>query len=247
MTQASLSTDRPSPARPPAPEASRSGDDLISSEGALWFFGVTAATLVFASLLMVGLLTQQAIEDAGLNGFLFAVAVGLAGVGLVAFAYVMSLARRAGYLSTDDAATTAEPSPKVTRSKTAAENEGLRVAPTVTAGIGVAKRRERAQQQVARSRQATAIAAASMTPTQARPSPAPRAAFQASTPRPAARPQAARPQQIRRPAPPRLRLPAPSVRPRTNAAMFQASVGAVRAGSFPTPMRPLPPSAYGRP
>ncbi len=86
--------------------------------------------------MMLGLLAQGAAGDPAIGGFLAAIAVGIAAIGVAGIAYVLSVARRAGYL---DSGIVARPARAV---EAPPENDGLRVVAAVPVDLGPAKRRE---------------------------------------------------------------------------------------------------------
>ena len=68
---------------PPRPSAGRGA-------GQLWFFGLTAMTLLFAALLILAQLTRGGILAASVAPILFAYAIGIAVLGVGALAYVVA-------------------------------------------------------------------------------------------------------------------------------------------------------------
>lgn len=201
MTQASLAPDMPS-AMPQMPS-----DHASDTSGAgrpavtLWLFGLTAMTLVFASLLLLGLLARSEIVDASIQSAVNAYTVLTAAIGLVAMAYVLTMGRRAGLFG----------STRVTDSDTqlSTETGGLMIAPTVPPGIALRARQEAERSRQARSQRARAIATASAPRQGARPATAYRAPAMAQRVVPVAAPPRAAP--VPRPA------TQPSYRPPTTA------------------------------
>jgi len=259
VTQASLSPDLQSTNGHSPAEGEHRGAD---SEAALWLFGLTSLALVFASILLLGLLAQRAVADAPLFGFFSATAVVAATIGLGAMTYVVATAKRAGYIRTE-ATTPSDPA--------GATPAGMRVVPAAPADPARRKRSQRAEEQAARSRQATAIVAAEATrrtravanrqtvarpvrPRSAAPTTAP-ARASAGVPGPARSAPGPRPKVIvpvkppartSRPTPVAVfpRMPATTVRPRTQVARTQLAAADIRTRS----MRPVSgPPVAGRP
>lgn len=98
---------------PPRPSAGRGA-------GQLWFFGLTAMTLVFAALLILAQLTRGGSIAASVAPILIAYAIGIAVLGVGALAYVLHSARALDPLASEGS--TSDP---------LAAGSGLRVAPTV--------------------------------------------------------------------------------------------------------------------
>ena len=88
--------------------------------GQLWFFGLTAMTLVFAALLILAQLTRGGSIAASVAPILLVYAIGIALLGVGALAYVVHSARTQGRLALE-----------VPLSDAVAAEPGLRVAPTV--------------------------------------------------------------------------------------------------------------------
>ena len=223
MTQASLSPGLESDSAIPPAEDPADGRSTLSDEATLWLFGLTSMTLVFASLMLLGLLAQGVIADAAASGFVTALAIFTAVLGSTALVYVLGSARRAGYLSTPAAARAdgvAQASPF---------GAGLIVAPAIPADLGASKRQEQRAQQRARSQRAQAIADANPTPQHpSRPLAAAPRPVHPPTPRPV------------RPASPR---PARPAAPRSNG---PAAPGASRVVPG-RPVRVMPPNRPPRP
>ncbi len=154
MAQASLSPDYGSVA-PPNPSADAEDVGAIQRHGpTLWLFGLTAMTLVFASLLLLGLLARSAIVDPTVRDAVNAYTMLTATVGLVAMTYVLAMARKAGFFGssrTSAPALHADP-----------ETEGLLIAPTVPASVSPHLLRKTAVAQASRAQQARAISAAAI-------------------------------------------------------------------------------------
>jgi hypothetical protein len=157
----------------------------------LWLFGLTALTLVFASLLLLGLLAQGVVADASASGFVTGIAVVTSILGLAALTYVLTTARRAGYLrsSLDSVSTAASQVTEI--------GKGLVTAPVVPAGYGARRRRMQRARRDVRRQQARAIAAAHQRPAPVAASVAVPVVTERVAPRPAvvspARPVRARP------------------------------------------------------
>ncbi len=96
MTQASLSPDLIAPTPSARPDDSADTASSGASHLTFWLFGLTAMTLVFASLLLLGLLMRSGVIDAGIRGAVGAYAALIAGVGLMAVVYVLAMGRRQG-------------------------------------------------------------------------------------------------------------------------------------------------------
>lgn len=259
MTQATLSTEFDPTSGLAPPRDVRSG---ASSEAALWLFGITAATLVLASLLILGLVAQNALADAALSGFVSALALVVGIVGVVAMGYVVATAHRAGYLSLAEM-------PRLAASTFSADaawvddapppSSGLRVVPALPPDLSARRRHEVAAARDARAKQARAIAAADTARRSARPAtplvspvrsrqvqvirpvpslrpttgPVGRRSHSSPGPRPAARPSGV---------PPYLRMSTPPVHPQVRTTHFQVAVVDTRSPymSGPWPMsRPL--------
>jgi hypothetical protein len=222
----------PSPDFTPATTLGRLKLGAGSVEGAgpgasLWLLALTSLTLVFASLLLLGLLAQSSLVGGAVGGFATAIATVTGGLGAVAMGYVLLAAHRAGYLR----------APRVEHTSPApAVPDGLRVAPVVPAGLAYRKRQQREAERAERRKQARAIDAVGtsrqVSPVSApvsvpaRPTPAPQAAAEpvAPVPAPMARPVAS----LSFP-----RLDPPRVRPRAQAALLQVGATSVRAPFAP--------------
>ncbi len=143
-------------------------------EATLWLLALTATGLVMAAVLLLGLLVQSTVRDASVGGFALGVAVMIATLGIGALAYVLTAARRAGWLdSLEDAPVpAASPTPS-----------GMHVVPAVPADPARRKQRELQDQRSARSQQAKAIAAAAGVSVKPRPSDQQPPASRPATPR----------------------------------------------------------------
>jgi hypothetical protein len=148
VTQASLSPELSSTAALGALDGRPATSTGVGPAASLWLLALTSATLVFASLLLFGLLAQGAVGDGYVRGFATAVATLTGGLGLVAAGYVLVTAHRAGYLRAP------ETGPDSVEPVAAT---GLRVAPVVPAGLAYRKRQQRAAELAERRKQARAI------------------------------------------------------------------------------------------
>jgi hypothetical protein len=128
-------------------------------------------TLVFASLLILGVLTRSSIVDANVTGAVNAYALLTASIGLAALTYVLAMARRAGLF---DART--EPSVAPTPEH---RQDGLMLAATVAPSVSTRVRQQQMEAREARRQRANAIIAATTPltrpsqPTPAGPTPRP--------------------------------------------------------------------------
>lgn len=148
MAQVGLSPD-PQPDTPSqhannAPGGGAKGRPAIS----YWLFGLTAMTLVFASLLLLGLLMRSGVIDPTIRAAVTAYGALIAGIGLVAAAYVLAMGRRHGIFRSRGRERHAV--------RTLRMGGGLTFVPTVPPH----SQRELVQGREARSRQAHAIAIA---------------------------------------------------------------------------------------
>lgn len=267
MTQASLSPDLDPNLTIGGFENGTGGRAGMGPEASLWLLALTSLTLVFASLLLLGLVAQSVVTDASLSGFATAMATVSGGLGLVVMGYVLLAARRAGYLKTSDGIPARARRPVVAHDPIA--TAGLRVAPVVPAGLAYHRRQQLAEERAERRRQARAIDAARLsrhtsraaTPTvvrthtvetTARPvtpaSAIPARPAPATVPNRAARPLRSVAGAADRPAavPAFLRLDPPRVRPRGQAALLQVGVASVRTPFVLPPPHPLLPGATPR-
>lgn len=242
VTQASLSPDLPSPVgiRPTGGER-----PVVSSEAALWLFGLTSVTLVLASLLLLALLAQDAVADGPLSGFVSATAVAIATIGVAALVYVVASAKRNGYIGAGPLATP-DPSLEVPA--------GMHIVPATPADPAARQRRQRAEEQAARDRQAKAIAAVETERRAATTRPAPAVATPAQPPKAVHRP-------VTQPAPAPGKAPlkaaapvrpqaAPPVRPRSAAPQRPTTTAptqsSARVASLPPAQRPTPTPVFPR-
>jgi hypothetical protein len=249
LTPDTVSTSPPSPSTDSGGSAQRIGPTL-------WLFGLTAMTLVFASLLLLGLLTRSAIVDSMVRDAVNAYTVLTATVGLIAMTYVLAMARKAGFFGTSRTDTHVAPA--------AADAAGLMVAPTVSPHL----RQQAAMAHESRTRQARAISAAAAHQVQRRTQrvfmplagvasvPGPSVQSARPAPRPVvavARPVAAvarpvMPIRARSPrpaggAPAFLRMAQPPMHTRAQPAAWQVRAASGRA---PRRVRPQPPSLADR-
>lgn len=270
MTHASLSPDLAPATSLGRLEGKAGTTESAGPAASLWLLALTSLTLVFASLVLLGLLAQSSLVGGAVGGFATAIATVTGGLGVVVMGYVTLAAHRAGYLR----------APQVERSTTeTAVPEGLRVAPVVPAGLAYRRRQEQAAERAERRKQARAIDAAAMSrqaptaPAPAHQAPAPSmpgtSAAQAPAPthaapvtaptRPASVGQAVparalaseratpRPA-LRAAAPPAyLRLDPPRVRPRAQATLLQVGAASVRAPFVPQQPHPVVPHVLPRP
>ena len=167
VSQASLSPQIKSAAPSAGPDHVSNEHDGRHSAVTLWLFGLTAMTLVFASLLILGLLARRGIVDPSVSNAVNAYTILTSTIGLVALAYVLTMARKAGLLTSSQGAEADAPA--------SPPSDGLRIAPAVTAGVAPRVRQKTVAAQQARSRQARAIAAAAVprTPRRSQIDPAP--------------------------------------------------------------------------
>jgi hypothetical protein len=225
---------------PNDPEPSTGG---AASQAALWLFGLTASTLVFAALLLLGVLAQAASIDARLNGFVTALALVVGIVGVAAVAYVVVSAHRAGYLGQPEARQRVD-MPAERAGDPPSPSSGLRVVPALPADLVARRRRELAARRDVRATQARAIATVESTQRRVSPTPAfatrsvqlmrltpqvrPTAGLAArrSTAVLAASRPATRPTGV----PPTLRMSAPPVHRQVRSAQLQLAVADLRAG-----------------
>jgi hypothetical protein len=77
----------------------------LSSDPALWLIALTASGLVLSAVLLLGLLARNMLRDASIGGFVSAVAIIIATIGIGALAYVLVTAKREGWLNSPDATT----------------------------------------------------------------------------------------------------------------------------------------------
>jgi hypothetical protein len=152
VTQARLSPDLIAPTTSARPDDSANTPSSGPSHLTFWLFGLTAMTLVFASLLLLGLLMRSGAIDAGIRSAVGAYAALIAGVGLMAVVYVLAMGRRLGLFGS-----MAEPDVAPEASIGAGD---LAVAPIVLPRIPLYRRQENERARRSRSRQARAIAAA---------------------------------------------------------------------------------------
>ena len=272
MTQASISPPLSPTAAFGGVQGRADAPAGVGPAASMWLLAMTSATLVFAALLLLGLLAQGTVGDGYVRGFATAVATLTGGLGLVAAGYVLLTAKRAGYLRAAQA----------DRDSTElGAPTGLRVAPVVPAGLAYRKRQLRAAERAERRKQARAIHAAGLPkpvppPPVRAPAAAPvrSAAVQAAAgPRVAPpRPTVARPAPVRpaaaavraqAPTPPMprpvgrpatsavppavLRLNPPVVRPRGQAALLQVGTASVRAPFVPRQPHPVMQRSVPRP
>lgn len=248
MTQASLSPDFDPPMRLDASIGMPFARDAASSGAALWLFGLTAATLVGASLLVLGTVALGVVSEAAISGFMAAVALMTGMLGMVAAAYVVTTARRAGFLRP-----IVRSHPKVGETVPA----GMHVVPARPADPSRRLRQQREAERHARNRQASAIRTAeanlqarrAVLPTSAQPRPLAPAGTPVTARTRAVAPSAASwahaGAQIPTAAHPvaasaHMRLAPPQVNPRSQAARMQVGVASARAAMTAQPPRPRP-------
>jgi hypothetical protein len=146
-----------SPENAPTTTPADSDDASANSVGGhstltLWLFGLTAMTLVFASLLIFGLLARSGTVDSAVTTGVSVYAVLTASIGLAALAYVLTMSRRAGLFGSHRTENTAWHS--------VPDADDLTVAPTVLPDSSSRLSREQAQAREARRHRARAITTA---------------------------------------------------------------------------------------
>ena len=252
MTQASLSPELDPTLSLGGLKGSAERRASVGPEASLWLLALTSVTLMFASVLLVGLVAQGAGDDSYVHGFATAIAALTGGLGMVVVGYVLLVAHRAGYLGKSGGeGTGSEP----------ITPDGLRMAPSIPAGLAYRKRQQRAEQQAERRRQARAIDAveqkqqARRAPAQVHPAPEQTPARTQAVQAPP-RPKAAPPQRVAAPARPAPARPAAArPTPARPAAAAPARVrppvrsqarGVVRPAASPAFLRLNPPRVRPR-
>ena len=156
MTQTTLPSTTPPTPRSAGPDDASDHQDGRHLPVTLWLFGLTAMTLVFASLLLLGLLVPVGRDDSSVMRAVSVYTAVTSIIGLVALGYVLTVARRSGYLGPQDDLQAALPPPTMTTTAPA----GLSIAPSVPPTAAPRLQQKKVQAKRARSRQARAIAAA---------------------------------------------------------------------------------------
>lgn len=152
MTQASLSPELNDAT--PSVHSTGAGQDGGRSTVTFWLFGLTAMTLVFASLLLLGLLMRSGGIDVAVRSAVSVYAAVIAAIGILAGVYVLAMGRRHGIFKSST-----QPRREVA---TPTAVDDLIFAPAVLPRVSLQRRQEMAMAQEQRSRRARAIAAAAV-------------------------------------------------------------------------------------